>query len=78
MTHISGSESMMDAVYATVVGSACAGLELDAGSDLPMHAPLATHDSLSSPLPNDTYVRYLAVDFVSQHFLADIVLQLIS
>ena len=27
-----GSESMMDAVHATVVGTACAGLELDASS----------------------------------------------
>ena len=32
LAHISGSESMMDAVHATVVASDCAGLELDAGS----------------------------------------------
>ena len=30
--HICGSESMMDAVHATVVGTAWAGLEIDAGS----------------------------------------------
>ena len=30
--HICASESMMDAVRVTVVGSACAGLGLDAGS----------------------------------------------
>ena len=30
--HISGSESTMDAVRATVVGTAWAGLEIDAGS----------------------------------------------
>ena len=32
LAHICGSESVMDAVHATVVGSACAGLEHDAGS----------------------------------------------
>ena len=32
IAHICASESMMDAVRVTVVGSACAGLELDAGS----------------------------------------------
>ena len=30
--HVCGLESMVDAVRATVVGSACAGLEFDAGS----------------------------------------------
>ena len=32
LTQICGSESMANAVHATVVGSACGGLELDAGS----------------------------------------------
>ena len=32
LAHFCGSESMVDAVHATVVGSAYARLELDAGS----------------------------------------------
>ena len=32
IAHFCGSESIVDAVHATVVGSACAGLELDADS----------------------------------------------
>ena len=37
--HIRGSESMMDAVHATGVGSVCAGLGLDAGSGHKFRSP---------------------------------------
>ena len=77
LTHICGTESMIDAVRAAVVGSACTGLELDEGSGHKVRSSdvrsvgdtrkcfsdkrLCHLHAHSSPLLNNTYVRLLAV-----------------